>query len=134
MSEHLKWFYGKHCVECGRDDGPFEGAICSECRAARNAISDSGTADYMAELGNHVHGILAEFYEDLTPFAVGHILSEALFQIAADVRAGKKVKLEYVGTLRRLHYCQCSSVHFTPDRNLSQTPKSTEKRAVKEAS
>jgi hypothetical protein len=75
---------------------------------------------YMDGLAARTYETIADFYPELSSFAVGHILSEGLFQAARDLREGQRVNLEYIGSLLQISGCDPRKVRFVPDHALLQ--------------
>ncbi len=69
---------------------------------------------YMEELSQRAYHIARE-HHDITPDAVLHIVTEALFQAARDLRQGLPVDLQYIGSFT---LSGGARVHYRPDEYL----------------
>lgn len=72
------------------------------CMPSRGEAEDGDRASgCTGPLAQRVHVIVSDLY-DVSPQEVEHIIEEALFQLVLDVRRGRKVSLDGLGSLARI--------------------------------
>lgn len=82
---------------------------------------DINTPPYTRRLAGRVFQVVRDYNPEIRPIDVEQIICEALHRSALDLRDGRAVELEYLGTLSpvKSRVGSCTFIHFEADPELT---------------